>query len=362
MTLTCARRLLSVLLLLLVVFGSDALTASADAAGFHLERGSRGAAVRTLEVRLVKVAALPRAAVDRRYRAATVRAVKRFQRARRLRVTGTVNRHTWGLVAAAYRRASRPRPRPAPPAPPAWRPPTWAPPSVTAHRGGALEAPENTLAAIRSSVQRGADIVEFDVRSTSDHQLVLLHDRTLDRTTDCTGEVFTKTLAEVRACRTEGSGQPVPTFEEVATYLATVDVRLSPEIEQYGTDVDRAELADFVEILRARGLMGRALVQSFRPEVFPDLRALQRADDPEMTLAYVARTALPAETVKGAGAQVASVNLAALGRAHVDAYHRLGLEVHTWTATTRPQLQAAWSLHVDSVITDIPSVAKQLYE
>ena len=86
MTLTCARRLLSVLLLLLVVFGSDALTASADAAGFHLERGSRGAAVRTLEVRLVKVAALPRAAVDRRYRAATVRAVKRFQRARRLRV------------------------------------------------------------------------------------------------------------------------------------------------------------------------------------------------------------------------------------------------------------------------------------
>lgn len=358
MTLTGARRFLIVLILLLVMLGSEALTASVDAAGFPLKRGSRGPAVRTLEVRLVKVAALPRSAVDRRYRSATVRAVKRFQRARRLRVTGTVNRRTWDLVAAAYRRATAPRP---PPAPPAWRPPAWAPPSVTAHRGGALEAPENTLAAIRNAVQRGADIVEFDVRSTSDHQLVLLHDRTLDRTTDCTGEVFTKTLAEVRECRTEGSAHPVPTFDEVATYLATVEVLSSPEIKEFGTDVDGAELADFVEVLRARGLMARSLVQSFNPAVFPELRALQGADEPEMTLVYIAATALQAETVKAAGAHVASVKLAALGRAHVDACHRLGLEVHTWTATTQSQLQTAWSLGVDSVITDMPSVAKQLY-
>ena len=66
----------------------------------------------------------------------------------------------------------------------------------------------------------GADVVEFDVRSTSDHRLVVLHDGTLDRTTNCTGIVYELTLEQVRACLTDGNGQPVPTLDEVLDYLA----------------------------------------------------------------------------------------------------------------------------------------------
>ena len=72
-----------------------------------------------------------------------------------------------------------------------WTAPTWDPPQVTAHRGGSDERPENTMEAFRNAVAVGADTVEFDVRSTKDHRLVVLHDRTLDRTTNCTGAVYT---------------------------------------------------------------------------------------------------------------------------------------------------------------------------
>ena len=98
--------------------------------------------------------------------------------------------------------------------------PGWAPPDVTAHRGGGDERPENTLDAFRNAVAVGADVVEFDVRSTSDHRLVVLHDGALDRTTNCTGIVYELTFEQVRACLTDGNGQPVPTLDEVLDYLA----------------------------------------------------------------------------------------------------------------------------------------------
>ena len=58
-----------------------------------------------------------------------------------------------------------------------WTAPTWDPPQVIAHRGGGDERPENTMEAFRHVVAVGADAVEFDVRSTRDHRLVVLHDR-----------------------------------------------------------------------------------------------------------------------------------------------------------------------------------------
>ena len=179
----------------------------ADAAGIYLHRGSRGAKVMT-RVPLHTLGLLSRAAVDRRYRQSTWKAVKSFQRSHG---SGYRQREHQDLnqVAAAYRRA------------------ITTPPKVTAHRGGSDERPENTLAAFRHAVAIGADAVEFDVRSTADHRLVVLHDRTLDRTTNCTGTVYKRTFAQVRACRTNGNGQPVPTLKEVLDYLASTSIRSS---------------------------------------------------------------------------------------------------------------------------------------
>src|SRR5690242_20566049 len=79
-------------------------------------------------------------------------------------------------------------------------PPPYAPPAalVIAHRGGAALWPENTLVAFRNAVALGADVLELDVRATADGRLVVVHDATVDRTTDGRGAVATLTLAEVQ--------------------------------------------------------------------------------------------------------------------------------------------------------------------
>lgn len=339
----------------LAVIATLLVAAPADAAGIYLHRGSRGANVMTLESRLHTLGLLSRAAVDRRYRHATWRAVKGFQRSHGLRVTGNTNTRTWNRVAAAYRAAITPPPPP-PPAP-TWSPPTWAPPQVTAHRGGSDERPENTLDAFRNAVTIGADVVEFDVRSTADHHLVVLHDRTLDRTTNCSGTVYELTFEQVRACRTDGNGQPVPTLDEVLDYLAPTSIDIAPELKDYGIDLHDDEVVAFLAALEGRQLTARTFVQSFNPNVF----GLVNTAEPALTTVYLSNSVITVSALEGSDADIASVNMNALTKSNVDVYHANHRQIWTWTADTVPELQKAWTLGADSVGTDIPKQALSLY-
>ena len=104
--------------------------------------------------------------------------------------------------------------------PPADLPPLKHPVAVIAHRGGRSTTPENTLAAFRNAINLGADYVEIDVRTTKDGHLVIMHDRTVDRTTNGKGNVKDLTLAEIRSLDAgfkfspSFSGEKIPTFEE----------------------------------------------------------------------------------------------------------------------------------------------------
>jgi|LSQX01.2.fsa_nt_gb glycerophosphoryl diester phosphodiesterase len=96
---------------------------------------------------------------------------------------------------------------------------------VSAHRGDNYEAPENTLPAFELAIQRGAHQIEFDLRTTRDGHIVVLHDPTVDRTTDGTGAIADLSLAEVKALDAGGwkarrwAGTRVPTFDEVLAVL-----------------------------------------------------------------------------------------------------------------------------------------------
>lgn len=93
--------------------------------------------------------------------------------------------------------------------------------AVIAHRGGAGIMPENTLAAFQRAIRLGCDYVEVDVRTTRDGKLVIMHDRTVDRTTNGSGAVNTLTLAEIRKLDAGAKfsplyrGERVPTLDEV---------------------------------------------------------------------------------------------------------------------------------------------------
>lgn len=108
-------------------------------------------------------------------------------------------------------------------------------PSIIAHRGGGCLAPENTLAAMHKAVELGFKAVEFDVMLAACGTPIIIHDETLERTTNGVGRVADKTYAEISKLDAgawfaeEFIGERVPTFEEVAKYC--IEAKLQPNIE-----------------------------------------------------------------------------------------------------------------------------------
>lgn len=114
---------------------------------------------------------------------------------------------------------------------------------VAAHRGNAAYFPENTMASFRSAAELKPDMIETDIHMTRDGELILMHDHTVDRTTNGTGLIREKTLAEMRALDA-GSwkdetfrGEKVPTFREFLEYFrAYPDMLFNIELKDYPAD------------------------------------------------------------------------------------------------------------------------------
>lgn len=155
-------------------------------------------------------------------------------------------------------------------------------PAVVAHRGGALLRPENTLSAFRHGVELGADMLEMDLRTTRDGVPVILHDPTVDRTTDGSGSVLDMDLSEVRrldaayhwsppgrsdAFPYRGTGARIPTLEEVLEAFPEVPMTL--EIKQS----EPSMVEPVGALIRRHQRQGRTLVASFDVDV---LRAFRR--------------------------------------------------------------------------------------
>jgi glycerophosphoryl diester phosphodiesterase len=162
---------------------------------------------------------------------------------------------------------------------------------VVAHRGAPVQAPENTMESFRLGAAAGADAIELDVHLTSDGHLAVIHDETVDRTTDGTGEVASFTLEDLRkldagarftaadgSMAFAGKGVTIPTLEEVLDWLPD-DVGLVVEIKA------RAAAPKVVEALRERAVSrdGRAIVISFDEAAIEEVHAL----DPQLPTGYL---------------------------------------------------------------------------
>lgn len=148
--------------------------------------------------------------------------------------------------------------------------------SIVSHRGAAALAPENTLAAMRIAIEQGVDFVETDMQLTSDGVPMLLHDPTLDRTTNGSGPIARHTYDEVRALDAgswfspANAGERVPTLDEFLDVLAPSNVRALVELKGDWTTEQLAEVAD---LLQARYMVNRVALQSFEEDI---LRGLQQ--------------------------------------------------------------------------------------
>ena len=212
------------------------------------------------------------------------------------------------------------------------------------HRGAAGHAPENTLAAIQKGIALGVDFVEIDVRRTADGVLVVLHDATVNRTTDGKGRVdrlFLRDIAKLNA----GNGEHIPTLEEVLK-IAAGKAGLMLELKAEGV------AQQTVESVREAGFKGPVIYASFLHKELTQIRAA----DPEASLMVLFGGLSRASVARAIqyGSSYVGLRHDKATRALVDSFHRSDLLVFVYTANTPRDIQHVLSLDVDGVISNYP--------
>jgi glycerophosphoryl diester phosphodiesterase len=245
---------------------------------------------------------------------------------------------------------------------------------VIAHRGASAYAPENTLPAFELAVEQGADAFELDVRLTRDGAAVVIHDDTLDRTTDLSGPVRARTLAELRLADAGHQLSPdgghtfpfrhkevrIPTLAEVLWAFPAMPVMIEvkePEVQEAvrrvlleGDAAERCVLAS--EHLGA--------LELFRQEPFAC-----GAAGPEISALY--RGAVLRRPPRECRYRLLSVPLRWHGlpvatRAFVRAARALGAPVHVWTVNDAATARRLWARGVAGIVTNVPDVTRAARE
>jgi glycerophosphoryl diester phosphodiesterase len=228
---------------------------------------------------------------------------------------------------------------------------------VVSHRGGGALAPENTLPAVEAVVDAGFEYVEVDIALTADRVPVLMHDRSVDRTTDGHGLLAALTLAEVKALDAgswfdaEYAGTRVPTLDEFLAVLAPSGRRALIELKGLW---DAEAGAALIAAIRAHGLERRVALASFDPR---SLLATSGASELAFRLLILRRLPRDIEqVVRGADARGIIVDWKAVARRPevVAELHEQGLRVVVYTLNSDVEWQDTLTAGVDGIVTDEP--------
>lgn len=212
------------------------------------------------------------------------------------------------------------------------------------HRGAAGHAPENTLAAVRAGLALDADFIEVDVQRSRDGRLVVMHDATVDRTTNGSGLISDLTWDELQLLDA-GDGERVPCLEEVlAATNGQAGVMLEVKATGIGTEVQGA--------VRTAGFAGPVLYASF---LHAEILAIRELDPLARTMALIVTVpAGGAALARDAGATMVGLAYHFATAEFVATLHDAGLEVFVYTVNEPAQIQRAIDLGVDGIISDHP--------
>jgi glycerophosphoryl diester phosphodiesterase len=258
------------------------------------------------------------------------------------------------------------------------QPKDW--PVNIAHRGGAEIAPENTIEGFREGLRVGAGVLELDVHTTADGHVVVIHDATVDRTTNSTGVVREMTLAEVKRLDAgyrftrdsgatfpyRGAGIRIPTLEEV--YDEFVDMPINVEIKGERPGIEEA----LWRIIEVAGTEDRTLVVS---ESTATIRRFREASGGRVATASSSvelisfwllshlglslSFKLPFQALQGPETYH---GLRIVTPGFVRAAHERGLRVDVWTIDSEPDMRRLLGYGVDGIMTDRPDVLARVFE
>lgn len=234
---------------------------------------------------------------------------------------------------------------------------------IWAHRGARREAPENTVPAFERALAYGVDGVEFDVQLTADGALVVIHDETVERTTDGQGHVGRHTLAQLRRLDASAGfagfgGVRVPTLAEVLEVVApagvAINIELKNSVEPYPGLEERV-----LGVVEEFGIADRLVLSTFNHYSLKKLVDLGAPGELGMLYSDPLYRPWRYASRLGMGALHPPARFV-VGARYVRKAHRAGLAVRPWVVNGERRLLRMFAWGVDAVFTDLPERALQL--
>lgn len=230
---------------------------------------------------------------------------------------------------------------------------------VIAHRGDSKAAPENTLPAFASAIKAGADLVELDYHHSADGVPIVIHDATLDRTTDVQQRwqidkvpVLAKTVTELRQLDAgqwfgrQFSGTRLPTLDEAIDCIQAGSMTL---IERKAGDARTC-----IELLRRKGLLDQVVVQAFDWEFLRDCRQIE----PNVLLGALGRGEISQavlDKIAATGATVVGWHQESITAESILAVHGRGWRAWAWTVDDPARAESLVEAGIDAIISNVPA-------
>ncbi len=227
---------------------------------------------------------------------------------------------------------------------------------IIAHRGASSAEPENTLASFSRAVEYGADYFELDVRISSDDSLTVIHDSSVDRTTNGSGQVNLMTFAQLRkldAGSWFGPGsanEKIPALRE-ALALAKDKIKVCIEIKADNI------VNKVVKLIEEMDMEDRVIIFSFDFNHIAQSKKL----NPAVPVLYLKSpmTTADIDLAAGIGAEAAGAG-SGVTQSLIDYAHNKGIEIWKWTVNSTSEMNSLIKMHIDGIITDYPQTLKSL--
>lgn len=231
-----------------------------------------------------------------------------------------------------------------------------------AHRGASGHAPENTMAAFQKAFEMKADYIEIDVQMTKDGRLVVIHDTTIDRTTNGTGFVGDFTLEELQQLDAgswfseEFAGAQMPTFERVLdTYRGKIGILIELKSPELYPGIEEKIAETLMERNMHKPNNNKIIIQSFNHESMQTSKELL-PNIPHGVLAGLSWEDVTDEQLEqfATYADFFNPNMNIVTHDLVDRVHANGMDIYPYTVRTQEQANNLFELQVDGIITDFP--------
>ena len=221
---------------------------------------------------------------------------------------------------------------------------------IIGHRGAAGYEPENTIRSILKGIECGASVVEIDVRRTKDGVIVLMHDETVDRTTNGRGKVSELSLVEIRQLDA-GKGEKVPTLLEVLELLKAMNISLIIELKEVGYE------KEVISLVRERDMMDRVYITSFNRIAIN--RVIKEESDVKVGLIFSSNALMNLKIAAKMGLDLVLPKYKLVNRNFLKSCRRFGFKVFTWTVNRVKDVIEMYRLGVDGIVTDYPCMVKE---